>query len=524
MVLHAHLPFVRHPEHPRFLEEDWLFEAITETYLPLLEALERLVDDCVPFRLALSISPTLAAMLDDPLLQDRYLVHLDDRIDLAAREVSRTRLIPPLHALARSYHRIFRRTRRRYAERYGRRLLPAFRALQETGAVELITCGATHGFLPLMSRRPNTWRAQIHVAVAEHARHFGRPPSGLWLPECGYDRGIEEILHEAGLRYFFVETHGITRASPPPRWEVHEPLRTPSGVAAFGRDPDSAASVWSARDGYPGDPRYREFYRDVGFDLEYGYLRPYLHGDGARTGLGIKYYRITGGHGPKQPYDFGRAAERAAMHAEDFLEKRKRRLAELRGRMDRPPLIVAPYDAELFGHWWFEGPIWIEELLRRAARDADAIRLVTPSEHLGRTPEQATGLPCPSSWGRGGFAEVWLNDRNDWIYPHLHRAEGRLVELANRFARSAPAPPAERALSQAARELLLAQSSDWAFIIGMGTMVDYATGRIEAHLGRFDMLVRALLEERIDERALSEFEEKDNLFPSLDYRVFADRI
>jgi 1,4-alpha-glucan branching enzyme len=550
LVLHAHLPFVRHPECVDFLEEDWLFEAISETYLPLIDLAERLLDDGVPYRLTLSVTPTLAAMLEDPLLQSRYLHHLDKLIELAAREVERTRWMPPFQRLALGYHESFTRCRMWFTGHHGGDLLGALRRLADAGTIELITSGATHGFLPLMLGKRGLWRAQVLTAVREHERHFGRRPAGIWLPECGFAPGVDQVLREAGIRFFFCDAHGILRGSPRPRFGTSAPVLTPGGVAAFGRDLDSSRQVWSSWLGYPGDFSYREFYRDVGWDLDYEYIRSSLHSDGHRCNLGIKYYRITGPGDEKQPYDFEAARLRAEVHAEHFLESRRRQAEDLTRQLGRPPFVAAPYDAELFGHWWYEGPTWLEFLLRKMAAanggtgltrgtafrggtaptggtaDGD-IRAVTPSEYLDRHPGLQVCTPSYSSWGMKGYAEHWLDRSNDWIYPLLHRAGDQMIELAERFAPlrrngGRIAPPVERALQQAGREILLAQSSDWALILRAGTMTEYATRRTREHLSNFTALHEQVMRGQVDLIRLAEMESRHNLFPNLDWTVFLD--
>jgi 1,4-alpha-glucan branching enzyme len=522
LVLHAHLPYVRHPEYEDFLEEDWLYEAITETYVPLIQMFERLTDEGVPFRITMSVSPPLAGMLADPLLQGRFRRHIENLIELAGREIERTRWLPEFQPLAQRYHELFLSTRETF-DRYHGNLLEAFRKFQDAGVLEVVTCGATHGFLPLMLGNRNWWRGQIILAARDYRRHFGRPPRGIWLPECGYEPGVEEVLREAGIRYFFTDTHGILHATPRPKYGVFAPLITPSGVAAFGRDLESSKSVWSAKEGYPGDYHYREFYRDVGWDLEYDYVKPYLHSDGHRSNLGIKYYRITGPGDHKEPYNFDWAREKAAEHAGNFMFNRERQVEYLHGLLGRPPIIVAPYDAELFGHWWFEGPQWIEYLMRKIAFDQKTFATITPSEYLERHPTNQVAIPSMSSWGYMGYAEVWLNSTNDWIYPHLHMAAERMVELANRFRDSAGSDGVrDRALRQAARELLLGQSSDWAFIMKTGTMVPYAEQRTREHIGNFTKLYQDLMSGRVEEAWLAKVEQKNNVFQELDYTVFAD--
>jgi len=458
-------------------------------------------------------------MLTDPLLQDRYVRHISKLMALSEQEVQRTAKDPAFHDLACMYQVLFRETREHFVTTYHGDLVSAFKKFQDLGKLELITCAATHAFLPLMTNQ-RAVRAQIMTAVEFHARHFGREPRGIWLPECGYYEGLDTILGEAGIRYFFTDAHGIFHAIPRPRYGVYAPVYCPSGVAAFGRDIESSKQVWSSLEGYPGDYDYRDFYRDAGFDLDYDYVRPFLPPDGTRVNLGVKYHRITGPTDEKAPYVRPRALQKAAEHAADFLQSRKEQVQWLTGLFDdRTPLIVAPYDAELFGHWWFEGPEWIDALLRKNALDPEAIGLITPTEYLQEHPRCQKATPSPSSWGLEGYAAVWLDRSNDWIYRHLHMAAERMVELAQTY------PDADgllgRALKQAARELMLAQSSDWAFIMKTGSHAEYAVKRTNDHLLRFTRLYNDIRTNRVDEDWLNTIECADNIFPDIDYRHYA---
>lgn len=517
LVLHAHLPFVRHPEHDRFLEENWLFEAITETYLPLLEQMEGWRRDGMETRLTLTLTPTLCSMLIDPLLQERYTRHLDGLIALAEKEIHRTHWEKSLHELAVAYHRRFIRIRDAY-HGCGRDLVGAFRKFQELGKIEIITSAATHALLPLLAGHPPSIRAQILVARDHYRSCFGRDPRGIWLPECAYADGVEHVLQEANIRWFITDTHGVLYANPRPRYGVFAPIFTPNGIAAFGRDLDSAKQVWSKHEGYPGDPRYRDFYRDIGFDLDFDYVRPYLPAPDKRGFTGIKYHRITGGTAEKQVYSRAAAVQAAADHAGHFLETRLAHVEQLARIMDRPPLVLSPYDAELFGHWWYEGPEFLDFFMRKACYDQNLFALLTPEEYLQRHPSNQIARPIPSSWGEEGYWRVWLNETNEWIYPHLHVAQERMTELARRF--TSPDPLQHRALKQAARELLLAQSSDWPFILRTGTSPDYARKRVKDHLLRFIMLHDQLTGAGIDEPWLAQIEWRDNLFPAIDYRYW----
>lgn len=520
MILHAHLPFVRHPEHEHFLEEHWLYEAITETYIPLINVYERLVEQNVDFRLTMSLSPTLISMLTDDLLKERYLKYLNRLIELAEKETGRT-YNTPFQDTALMYKDQFHRSRETFY-RYSGNLVSAFKRFQDLNRLEIITCAATHGFIPLMMNNPKAVRAQISTAVDLHARHFGRKPQGIWLPECAYTQGIDWILKEYELKYFILDTHGVIFASHRPKYGVFAPIFCPSGVAAFGRDVESSKQVWSANDGYPGDFDYREFYRDIGFDLDFEYIKPYIHPEGIRINTGIKYYRITGRNNSKEPYMPSNAREKAAIHAGNFMFNRMLQIDHLNGLMDRPPIIVAPYDAELFGHWWYEGPIWLEFLIKKLHYHQKKIKMITPGDYLNRHRYNQVAVPCASSWGHKGYNEMWLGKNNDWIYKHLHSASEMMVSMAEKFYRSKGVQ--NKALNQAARELLLAQSSDWAFIMSTGTMADYAVRRTKTHLDNFLRLHREITENRIDECWLNYLEAKDNIFPQINFRCYAEEI
>jgi 1,4-alpha-glucan branching enzyme len=527
LILHAHLPFVRHPEHEDFLEEDWFFEAITESYIPLLEMMERLGRDEVPFKLTMTVTPTLCAMLQDQLLRDRYARHLGRLIELAEREIERNRNNEQLRALAEFYHANFSQCRNRFVEWNGD-LLGVFRKLLDEGSLEIIASAATHGLLPLLQQSPGAVRAQVLAGCDAYRAAFGREPAGFWLPECAYAPGLETILQEANLRWFVIDSHGLMFGHPRPRRAIYAPCYTAAGPAAFARDRDSSRQVWSAAEGYPGDPAYREFYRDIGFELPPEYIRP---GATSPRFTGIKYHRITGREGPKELYDPTAAAKAAEVHASHFLEVRRQKMNELRA-LDFDPIVVTPFDAELFGHWWFEGPRFLESFIRQAAQGHQDLRLTskneygrpdfqltTPSEFLASRPTQQTMAPAASSWGENGHLAVWLDKTNSWIYPHLHSAAQRMTTIARAHA-SDPRALTDRTLKQLARELLLAQSSDWAFLIKSGTAKHYATKRVTDHLLRFNRLYDQFAGGHVDEEFLSNCEWRDNLFPDLDWRYY----
>lgn len=503
IVLHAHLPFVRHPEQQSFLEEDWLHHAIAECYAPLLDTFERLAEQGVPFRITMSISPTLCAMLGDDLLRGRFSERLERLIALANRAAG---------VLAPHYAERLGRVRDIWRAHQGD-LLAGFARLEDEGHVDLWAVPATHALLPLLATHEGR-RAQVRVGLESHRRHFGRTPLGTWLPECAWDDMLDATLAECGVRHVVLEAHALAGACPLPRHGLAAPIGTPAGLVAFGRDPQSSVHVWSASEGYPGDPAYREFHRDVGWDADDESVRPFQSDDGLRRPVGLKLHRITGAVplSGKAPYDPEPASTRAVEHARHFLGGRARLLHRLAHRMDRPPIIVAAFDAELFGHWWYEGPAFLEALFRLAAR-SPAIETVSLSDHADAHGPGTDAMPAPSTWGKGADLRTWLHEGTAWMLDPAHQAEMRMLHLAARLPTGALA---RRALAQAGRELLLAQSSDWAFQITAGPSRSYAERRFREHIAAFNNLCDAIERGPIDEPHLASLESRNNLFPWLD--------
>ena len=516
-VLHAHLPFVRHPEFERFLEENWLFEAISETYLPFLRMCNRLKRDGIVFRLTVSISPTLSAMLTDELLQQRYIDHIGRLIELGHKEMKRTEKQADFYPLARMYTRFFEENLADFTEEYHRNILWGFKNLEKDGFLEIITTSATHAFLPLYQSYPEALEAQIQTAVLDYSRKFGKKPKGFWLPEFGYYPGIEEILRKNNLEYFFTAAHGILFASEKTPYGVYAPLTLPNGMHAFGRDYPTSDAVWSSERGYPSDADYREFYRDAGFDLPLDYIRPYIHEPDVRVCTGYKYYSITGATDQKVPYRPERAQQKVAEHAENFLYNRKKQLRKFEGLIDRTPYIIAPFDIELFGHWWFEGIQWLEQVIRKV-NQCESFSLVTPGDYLSLHSSSQKGKPSFSSWGNEGYADVWLDGSNDWVYRHIHKAIERMSELVHRYPDVSGLKL--RTLNQAAREVMLSMASDWTFIMKTGTTVPYAERRVKEHLHNFNYIYEKLCRNTVDTEWLTTIEKKNNLFPDIDYKIF----
>jgi 1,4-alpha-glucan branching enzyme len=520
LVLHAHLPFVYNGYEPHLLEERWFFEALTESYLPLLLSMEQMKQENISFAMTLSLSPTLLAMLDHPVLSKRYTDYLQRLLRLAANEEKRTTGDEPFNQLAHFYRKRLEHLYTTYVEQYHGDLIAQFAKLSDSGHLELITTCATHGYLPLI-RTKEAVNAQIRVGLDAFAARFGFYPRGMWLPECGYFTGLDTILAHNKVEYVFADTHGVKNAWPTPNNDVYAPVMTPAGVAVFARDPETSSQVWSLQSGYPGDPDYREYYRDIGFELDENYIHSFLPYP-VRVNTGLKYWRVTGNNLPKEPYNPHWAAAKAKSHAENFHYNRERQLQHLTTVTDQPPLVTAPYDAELFGHWWFEGPDFLKQVFRKGSDHRQIFTYSTPSRYLDTFGCNHTAEIFHSSWGEGGYSHVWMNPKNDWLYWETHQAEACLASQISNHP--IPEPQEKRIINQMGRELLLAQSSDWAFMLNAGTTNEYASKRALTHLAHFKRLNTMLITDDISVTELSAMEaDVSGLFPGIQATMYTTK-
>jgi 1,4-alpha-glucan branching enzyme len=481
LVLHAHLPFVRHPEHARHLEERWFYEALIECYLPLLDAFDRLAIDGVPFALTMSVTPPLATMMKDDLLRGRFHEHLARLESLTMREIARLQGDAGLLPVAEFYRNELARVRATWDRHHGD-VLAGLVGHWDAGRLELMTCSATHCYLPAMLPAREGIRPQLALGMRGFEALTGRRPLGMWLAECAYHPDLDADLAAAGVGFTLVDSHGLEQARPRPPSGVHAPICSAAGVAFFARDGESSRQVWSRTEGYPGDYDYRDFYRDIGFDLPEADLDGQVGPGGTRLMTGLKYYRITGKGDHKEPYQPGVARARAWEHAGNFVFNRTEQVKHLGSKMGAPPIIVAPYDAELYGHWWFEGPEFLEGVFRRLPETGGILEPITLRQYLERHPDLMRATPSASSWGSGGYGDVWVGPAASWSWRHVHHATRYVSWLVKRHRHDGGRQG--EALDQAIRELLLLQSSDWNFIIKTGTASQYAEGRIRAHTHR----------------------------------------
>ena len=515
LVLHGHVPFVRHPEIKNPSQELLFFESVSETYIPLLEVFDRLDRDLVPFRIGLSLSPTLCHMLTDEYLVRRYLEYADKQIAFGVQEMERTISDKKLHSLVKRYYERMVEKRDFFISRCEGNILKRFDYYQKKGRLEILATAATCAFLPFYSGYHEAVQAQFEVAISSYKANFGRYPQGFWLPELGWKVELDSWLRFYNFSYTIVDAHALAFANPFAEKGSFYPARTPQGIVVFGRDffaPEDVAEIIR-------NPFYRNNERDQGYELPPERLGPFLGFRGSRTGTGYKYWAAGEDGSGKLPYDPEKALETAKDHARAFLEARRLRLKSASELLPGHAMSLCAFEADAFGRLWYEGPEFLEALFREGTK-AEEIQFLTPSEYLCKLNSASlqTLVPEFSSWGTNGYAETWLDASNDWMYRHTMMAMDRMAELVERFPDNSGLK--ERALNQAAREVLLVMTSDWSKMLYKQESADYARSRIEGSLRNFTTIYEALGSNYISTEWLTQIERRNNIFPNINYKVF----
>jgi len=564
-VLHSHLPYVL--SHGRWPHgTDWLSEAAAETYLPILRILGELIEEGYHPRLTIGLSPVLTEQLADESFKDEFIDYLNQKIEAARLDNREFVKYDQINMLknARFWESFYLQSLDHF-NRINKDIVAEFRQLQDSGHVEIITCGATHGYFPLLSRDESV-QAQTKMAVKNYRKYFGRAPKGIWLPECAYRpsydwtppveingvqearprKGVDEFLAENGLDYFIIDSAllkggksigvyidrfdalkllwGEFEKQYQPRSEekdktpreVYLVSSAPEGkkpTAVFTRDPKTGVLVWSGEHGYPGDGNYLDFHKK-------------------RFPGGHRYWAVTSSQADladKVEYNHESALGRIPENAAHFVSTVHSELTDYYDKSGNAGVLVAPYDAELFGHWWFEGPLFLKQVLKQMC-ESDLIETTFLSDHLDRTkPKTIVSIP-EGSWGEGNHHFIWLNEQNEWTWKHIYESEEKMTGLA-RFWMDNPDrhdSQLEEIIKQAARELMLMSASDWQFLISTFAARDYAELRLNEHYQDFKRLA-AIADRRISKGEiteadiifLSDCKARDRLFEEIEIGWFA---
>ncbi|CFW97613.1 Glycoside hydrolase/deacetylase, beta/alpha-barrel [Syntrophomonas zehnderi OL-4] len=488
LVLHSHIPYVKRQGRWPF-GEVWLFEAMAETYVPFLQTWFRLQEEGIRAPVTLSFSPTLLDQLSSSYIQQEFVVYLREREKKAAEDERYYLSVgePQIAALSAFYHRFYRDIRRDFLIELDGDIIAALKKLQGDGDVEIITTAASHAYLPLLDQ--SSLHHQIYWGKRAYETHFGISPEGFWLPECGYYQGLEDLLIANGFKYFYVDSHAVEGGQPLGDFSrvsaelecdcetfantglsTYRPYRIKGkDIMVLGRNAMVSQQVWSADYGYPGDENYREF-----------------HKKSSRSGF--KYWKVTdrqGSFDKKLPYDPEKAMLKVRQHAQHFVKGVENTGHEAHKLGFSQPIIVACYDTELFGHWWWEGVSWLDEVVRGINKSSH-LSFILPADI---SPEMPEAQVFESSWGMGGKHYVWDNKETTWMWEIIKRASSEYEEI---FKNRISGDLQEKVLAQALRELILLESSDWLFMVTNNLTRDYAMKRFFEHYAKFLRLTNAL--------------------------------
>jgi 1,4-alpha-glucan branching enzyme len=561
IVLNAHLPFVRHPELNFSYEELPFFSMVSETLLPLLETIEHLEADAIPFKIGLVLSPILCHLLTDEYMIGKYCAWLDKQIAFGQIEMQRTKDNPDLLALANYYHERATMHKENFTKKYDSNLPEVFGGYHKKGIIELICSPATNCFLPFYTDRDQAIKAELEEALSSFSRYFHSSPQGIWLPELGWHPKLADYLRSYNFKWTIIETHAALLASPPAKLGSFYPVKTKTGINLLIKDFYAFNSIVDKKTGMPASPVFRDYYNDAADELPAEAIKLFLSAQGSRIQTGFKYRAID-----KRTYNVQRACEQAKVCADLFLEQRKTALhaaedilaeekqeSEKTDGMKQSPsgakidgqgsqdfsgggdnktkekrkklISLCAWDADFFGRFWHEGPCFLEQVFRQGAEKHD-IQFLTPSEYI--TGEDKTAFQTVdaefSSSSLNGYAESFVDASNDWTYRHITRSLDRMVELAGRFNEEAGIKA--RCLNQASREILLSLSSDWPRLLSdsnvspLSAWRSYSKARLEEHLRCFTTIYESLGSHYLSTRFITDLEQRHNIFPMIDYRIF----
>ena len=507
--LNAHLPYIAPLKANAAYHDTWVCSTLFDSYLPLLELFDRLAEEGVPYCINLGISPVIMEMITSPAAAERFDQYLQKRWECTQKELSRQVQNPEVLPLAQHFAAKVQQRIKLFRERYQGRVLATINRLIHCGNLEILAASATGAYLPLLGPSPLLAEGQIKVGCSSYIKYFHSQPRGYWSFAGGYTPDIDALLIKEGLRYTLVSPLSLLGAFPRPQAASFRPIQTPSGLTVFAGDIEASMDLLQPRTGFIYSPEYLQTEpqpadRGALSDTEF---------DTALTSIQSYYNRTrTGEH--RQLYNFQQAVSSAKFQAQTFVENRRRQTGWAAQKMGFPAVITLPLTAEMFGQSWYEGIVWLEEVLRLLAEPETGLQSSHFSSLCHLEPMQQC-TPNSGSVSRGSFNANWLNEKTAWIYKHIYLAGQRLLKMTkighqrDDFKR--------RLINQAVRELMLAQSSDWPTLLSNDLDSRRARKEVRRRLVSFHKLFDDFREGRVDEDGLRKLEERCPIFPDLNY-------
>lgn len=512
LLFHSHLPFVKHPDSVWFSEELWFFQALSESYLPLFRVLNKLESENIPIDLTFSFSPTLLEMCKDYTLSVKYIKYLERMIALAEKELKRLNKNDKSYKMASFYYGLHIQNYSDYLM-LNRNVFLGFKKLEQKGLIKIVTSCATYAYLPLYQGFDSIINAQIELGLDSLYESLGKESRGFWLPECGYVPGFDKILKKNRIEYSFLSPDAVLFLKNSAKNGVFKPIVTIEGITFFLQDILSNAKV-NSQGGFPSHPLYREFYRDIGFDLDLEYIKDYVNPSGSRIFTGFKYHKISGSE-KKDLYNLDDAENQCKAHAKEFVESIRQRYDILKDKIDGDIIFTNYYNTELFGHRWFEGINWLYYVLKEV-NESDFIESCSAQRYMDENNKSEFEVVSPvlSSWGSFGHSHTWLNSNNRWVYKYIYSSIIIVSNMLKKYQHTSEIK--KRALNQAVREMLLLQMSDFAVMASNKITAQYAKRRMQTHFNNMKKLIFDLYREKVDMFFLNKLEQLEYIFPHLD--------
>ncbi len=506
-------------------EDSALFSAISNSYLPLLNMLQRLEQSKVPVKLGLVLSSPLCTLLAHKSTKKKYVAWLDSMEKLGQEELERNKGNEAILRNVESCLRTIQKNKEDFTITYSEDLLQAFKGFEERGFLELIPTSATCSYLPHYRDLKEVLNAQVDVGLHAHRAFFGETGEGFFSPCLGWTEELDSVLRSYGINYTIVDTRSLLFCKDPPETGIYSPVRTKKSLVIFARDFDTPDDIQGngidgQPDGYMNAAMYRCEQRDIGFELSEKKLKSFLNTNSSRLQTGYKYWTNENTNGG-QAYDEAAAAKQVQLDAEDFYKKKLDKLEaaeKLLGEKDNVLTCVIP--TQLLGNSWHEGIAWLESVIRLIASE-DKIRLSFCKDHLDKQFSLPKIVPYPCSAEGSGYGENLLDSSNSWITDCIRIASERMIDLTERFPTETGIKA--RILNLGAKEVLLAQSAAWQQMIYDGNLPEYASKTFASCIRNFNMVFDSLASNTVSTEWLCNLEKEDNIFPWLSYKVFSKK-
>ena len=527
LTIIAHQGYIRHENETEYaLQNDILFSAISQTYLPLLDMFHRLEKEGVDFKLAMVFSPALCSLLDDEMIKDQFVRWLEKRILLGESEVKRLSGEEPLLENAKKCLGKARKDLLDFTQTYSRNILKEFAYFAEKGNLELLaTCG-TYAFLPHYGDMTEILNAQVEIGLCSHRHYFGSNPDGFYLPFMGYTTGIEKVLRSYGYRYTIVDIRSMLFSETVPENGIFYPVRcaldsktslSQSSLALFCQDSDTPEDI-IGEGGYASNPVYKNQGKDIAFELtaqelcESGFISDGM----ARIPSYFRYWN----NDEDSVYSEKAALEQAKKDAESFFASKKAKLDEAEKCMgEKAASLLCVIDAKTLGQDWAEGVNWLENVIRSAV--ASDVALATPAPLVGNIFSLQKITPYPGAAQGNSYGEDLLDSTNGWMLRYTRKMSERMVDLSDRFPNETGLKV--RLLDLGAKELMLAQSGEWAKMIHDGFFPEYATLRFKEAIKSFMIVFDALGSNTVSTEWLTKLEREHEIFPWMNFRMFSPK-